>query len=302
MGTRQPAVRARPILPPSSRESASPGPPGRARLRSSQPLPRESRAAAGPPPAPPPALTGRGLRSEGRRRQGGAAGPAGEDRSRAQPRARSALPAAAPRLLSAHPRPLQCPGSFSRRPAGRPSLFGVGLSPVRSARSESSPSQGSCAVARGPCEEGGWMGGCVDGWMDGWMDGSRAACRHPTRASRRSPCPPSRPLVGRETPQGTGGSWPWECAGTLRTSPCDHKEPPLPPRFPPDPRTQGRPHRSPAPLRVLWAVRQLSISWALGVKVSSWTGEKSKSRHSPSVPPWPRAGAKLPELDPTGGA
>lgn len=112
LGTGQPGLRAPPFQngPPRwvpGTPNSSPLPWSRERSRRAP-----SRASA--------SLTGCGLRSEGLQgrpargyRAGGSA-----PQPRSAPRSRSALPAAAPRLPSAHPRPLQCPGSFSRRPAG----------------------------------------------------------------------------------------------------------------------------------------------------------------------------------------
>lgn len=206
----------------------------------SGPAPPAKSAPAPRPPRARPHLPAAGSVARAAGAGWGLAGPAGRDHSRAQPR--SALPAAAPRLPSAHPRPLRGPGYFSRR--WRPALFGVGLSSTQSARRRS---QGSCARALGSQRGGG-----------GGMTGSRASLGLPPPP----PCAPVGPRWGMEGTRTVLGALGRVGVQGLGTRPSDHEESPLaPPTHTRKTLIPGGPFERPVG-------RQLSVFWVQGEPTS----------------------------------
>lgn len=193
LGTGQPALRACPILPLLSRMGRGAGPRAPPTPAPSLGVPSGRRA----PSRAPAALTGCGLRSEGRQDPAGwglqgwrvstaaALSPEieiGTSCGRAPPPERPPPAPPMPGLLL--PPPCRLPvfvwgWSFSRSESG----------------GESSGNQGRWAVAPGSLRGAG-----MDGWTDGWIDVGRPASTHlGVRQGSLAPPTPGRPLVGRET-------------------------------------------------------------------------------------------------------
>lgn len=204
----------------------------------SGPAPPAKSAPAPRPPRARPHLPAAGSAARAAGAGWGLAGPAGRDHSRAQPR--SALPAAAPRLPSAHPRPPPRPGLLL--PPLAPG-FVWGWSFFHSERTESESGQ-LCAGPRVPARRG---------RGDDWKSGL------PGSPSSRAPVGPRWGMEGTRTVLGDLG--PVGVQG-LGTRPSDHEESPLaPPTHTRKTLIPGGPFERPVG-------RQLSVFWVQGEPTS----------------------------------
>lgn len=204
----------------------------------SGPAPPAKSAPALRPPRARPHLPAAGSAARAAGAGWGLAGPAGRDHSRAQPR--SALPAAAPRLPSAHPRPPPRPGLLL--PPLAPG-FVWGWSFFHSERTESESGQ-LCAGPGVPARRG---------RGDDWKSGL------PGSPSSRAPVGPRWGMEGTRTVLGALGRVGVQGLGTR---PSDHEESPLaPPTHTRKTLIPGGPFERPVG-------RQLSVFWVQGEPTS----------------------------------